>query len=382
MSSRNKRDYYEVLGVDKEATTDQIKLAYRKLARKYHPDVNKEDPQAKEKFIEIQEAYEVLSAPDKRRNYDQFGFRGVEVDVSDIFSGGIPGIDELFKSIFGGFGGGFGSGFSDFGFGGRSSRSRAPRREVGQDIEEEIELSFKEAMFGVKKDISIKRYVPCSDCEGTGAEDPSAVENCSECQGSGRYRKVSRSGFGTMIRETECPYCHGEGKVITKKCKTCNGKKVVPEIKNIKGINIPAGVEDGVHLKIQGAGHVPSQNAIPGDLYLKIDIEQNGKFIRRGNDLYTKADIDITTAIIGGKIKVPSLDHKKEEIVEKEITIPPGTEYGIEFRLKNRGVRYLRGKGHGDQYVVTNIVIPKDLTKEQKELLLKFKELREESENN
>ncbi|MEJ2250815.1 MAG: molecular chaperone DnaJ [Candidatus Lokiarchaeota archaeon] len=374
MSSRNKRDYYEVLGVSKDASTDKIKLAYRKLARKYHPDVNKEDPNAKEKFIEIQEAYEVLSDPNKRRNYDQFGFRGVEVDVSDIFSGGIPGIDELFKSIFGGFGGGFG-GFGDFGFGSRRGTRRAQRREVGQDIEEEIELSFKEAMFGVKKDVTIERYVPCSECEGTGAEDPTAVETCSECQGSGRYRKVSRSGFGTMIRETECPYCGGEGKVIKQKCKVCGGKKVVPEVKTMKGINIPAGVEDGVHLKIQGGGHIPSQDAIPGDLYLKIDIEDNGKFIRRGNDLYIKADIDIVTAIIGGKIKVPSLDYKNQEIIEKEVTIPPGTEYGTEFRLKNRGVSYLRGRGRGDQYVVANIIIPKDLTKEQKELLLKFKEL-------
>jgi len=370
MSSREKRDYYEVLGVDKDASTDEIKIAYRKLARKYHPDVNKEDPNTKDKFIEIQEAYEVLSDSEKRRNYDNFGFRGVDVDLSDIFSGGIPGIDEIFESF---FGGGFG-GFGGFGSSSRSRRQR-PRREVGQDIEEIVNISFKEAMFGVKKDIKIERYVPCSECDGTGATDPTALETCPECQGSGRYRKMSRSGFGTIIRETECPYCGGEGKIIKDKCKTCNGKKVVKESKKLKGINIPPGIEDGVHLKVGGQGHIPSRDALPGDLYLRVNIERNDDFIRQGNDLYTIRDIDIVTAIIGGKITVPTLDYKNEEITEKEIDIPPETDYGKEFRIKNRGVSYLRGKGRGDQYVKVNILIPKNISKEQKELLTKFREL-------
>ncbi|TXT53788.1 MAG: Chaperone protein DnaJ [Promethearchaeota archaeon] len=375
MSSRNKRDYYEVLGVDKDASTDEIKLAYRKLARKYHPDVNKEDPQAKERFIEVQEAYEVLSDPEKRRNYDNFGFRGVEVDVSDIFSGGIPGIDELFKSIFGGFGGGFG-GFADIGgFGSGSRRRSKPRQEVGQDLEERLIIDFTEAMFGTKKDLSVERYVPCSDCEGTGAEDPSSIETCSECKGSGRYRKMSRSGFGTIIRETECPYCGGEGTQIKKKCKTCEGKKVVIEEKEIKGIKIPPGIENGVHLKVQGAGHIPSSNAVPGDLYILINVRDNENFIRKGNDLYTKADIDIVTAILGGEIIVPTLNFKKEAIDEKELEIPQGTEYGTEFRIKNKGVPYMRSRGRGDQYVIINITIPEEITDEQRDLLLKFQEI-------
>jgi len=378
MSSGNKRDYYEVLRVGKDATTDEIKIAYRKLARKYHPDVNKTDPKAKDKFIEVQEAYEVLSDPDKRRNYDQYGFSGVDIDMSDFFRGGIPGIDELLKSIFGGFSP-FG-GFDDFGFGSFGSRARGrrtPRREVGQDIEEHVTISFEEAMFGVKKDIPIQRYTPCDACEGTGAEDPSSVKTCPQCEGTGRIRKMTQSGFGTIIRESECYTCNGTGTVIQKKCKVCNGKKVVPESKKIH-VNIPSGIENGVHLKVQGGGHVPSTNAIPGDLYVGISVKENENFIRRGNDLYTRADIDIVTAILGGKIKVPTLDYKNETIKEKELTIPSGTQYGTEFRIKNRGVSYLRGKGKGDQYVIINIEIPKKLSEEQKKLLLKFQELTQE----
>ncbi|MBD3255128.1 MAG: molecular chaperone DnaJ [Candidatus Lokiarchaeota archaeon] len=375
-AGQNKRDYYEVLGVEKDADQDQIKLAYRRLARKYHPDVNKTDPQAKDKFIELQEAYEVLSDPQKRRNYDQFGFSGVDVDMSDIFSGGIPGIDELFKSIFGG--GGFG-GFGDI-FGGFGSRSRrnAPRREVGQDIEDSIEITFEEAMFGVKREINIERYIPCDECEGTGAKDKSNVQTCTECNGTGRMRKMTRSGFGTIIRETECYNCQGTGEVIMEKCEVCNGKKVIPERKKIN-VKVPAGVENGVHLKVQGAGHIPSRNALPGDLYLRINVKSHESFIRRGNDLYTYVDIDIVSAILGDKIMVPTLDYKKETIKEKELKIPSGTQHGTEFRIKNHGSAYLRGKGKGDQYVVINITVPEKVSSEQKDLLLKFRELGEKA---
>ncbi len=377
MSGSNKRDYYEVLGVDKDATEDQIKLAYRRLAKKLHPDINKTDPNAKEKFIELQEAYEVLSDADKRRNYDQFGFSGVNVDMSDFFSGGIPGIDELFKSIFGG-GGGFG-GFGDI-FGGFGSRSRGrsqPRREVGQDLEDIVEISFEEAMFGVKKDVEIQRYVPCDECEGTGAKDPSSMRQCSECQGTGRFRKMTQSGFGTIIRETECPYCGGTGQIIGEKCPVCGGSKVVPENKKIH-VNIPPGVEDGVHLKVQGAGHVPSSNAIPGDLYLRISVEPNPNFMRRGNDLYTMVNIDFVDAILGITIMVPTLDYKNEKIIEKELNIPAGTQHGQEFRIKNHGASYLRGRGKGDQYVKVNIIIPDKISKRQRELLKQYKEAQNE----
>ncbi len=370
MSSRNKRDYYEVLGVAKDTSVKDIKLAYRRLARKLHPDLNKTDPKAKEKFIELQEAYEVLSDDQKRQNYDQYGFQGVNVNMSDMFSGGIPGIDELLKSIFGGFGGfdGFG------GFGSRSRRRSAPRREVGQDIEDHVEITFEEAMFGVKKDILIERYIPCDECEGSGAEDPSSVKACPECQGSGRVRKMTQSGFGTIIRETGCYTCNGSGRVIGKKCKSCSGKKVVAENKTIH-VQIPSGVNDGVHLKVQGGGHVPSTNAIPGDLYLGIRVMDNQSFIRRGNDLYTPTNIDIVTATIGGKIKVPTLDYKEKVLTEKELMIPPGTQPGTEFRIKNRGATYTQRKGRGDQYLIVNIEIPKKVSDKQKELLLKFKEL-------
>jgi molecular chaperone DnaJ len=369
---REKRDYYDVLGIGKDASDTDVKLAYRRLAKQFHPDVNKTDPNAKEKFIEVQEAYEVLSDPNKRQNYDRYGFSGVDIDMSDYFKGGIPGIDEIFKSIFGG--GGFG-GFEDIfgGFGTRSRRSE-PRREVGQDLEDAVEIDFEEAIFGIKKDVEIDRYIPCSDCDGTGAEDKSGIENCSNCQGTGRMRSMSRSGFGTIIRESECYNCNGTGKIIKKKCKTCNGMKMIPEKKKIH-INIPPGVEDGVHLKVQGAGHIPSTNAIPGDLYLLIRVKPNEHFIRRGNDLYTKVDIDIVSAILGDKIKVPTLDYKSNKITERELTIPPGTQHGTEFRIKNHGASYLRGKGKGDQYVVVTINIPKKVSSEQEKVLLKFREL-------
>ena len=184
---------------------------------------------------------------------------------------------------------------------------------------------------------------------------------------------MTQSGFGIVIRETICSSCNGAGRIITKKCKACHGKKVVPEEKTIH-VKIPPGVENGVHLKVQGAGHIPTRNAIPGDLYLYIEVTPNENFIRRGNDLYTKADIDFVTAVLGGKINVPTLDYKNNAIIEKELTIPPGTQFGTEYRIKNHGVSYLRGKGKGDQYVVANIIIPNKLTKEQEELLLKFRE--------
>jgi len=377
MSSKNKRDYYEVLGVSRDASENDIKIAYRRLARKLHPDLNKTDPKAKERFIELQEAYEVLSDSDKRRNYDRYGFSGVDIDMSDIFRGGIPGIDELLRSLFGGsiFGG---LGDNDFGFGsifGSRARPRTtPRREVGQDLEDHVEITFEEAMFGVKKDISIRRYTPCDECEGTGAEDPSSVKNCPHCEGTGQVRKITRHGYSTMIRTETCNKCNGTGKVIGKPCKVCNGNKVIPETKTIH-VTIPPGVENGVHLKVQGGGHIPSVKAIPGDLYLGITIEENEDFYRRGNDLYTKVDLDIVTAIMGGKIKIPTLDYKNEILTEKELAIPPGTQHGTEFRIKNRGASYLRGRGKGDQYVLANVIIPKEISEEQKKLLLKFREL-------
>ncbi|MFX0049027.1 MAG: molecular chaperone DnaJ [Candidatus Hermodarchaeota archaeon] len=377
MSTNKKRDYYEVLGVEKNASENDIKLAYRRLARKLHPDLNKTDPKAKEKFIELQEAYEVLSDPNKRNNYDRYGFSGVDVDMSSFFRGGIPGIDELLRSIFGGGGSFFGG--DDFGFGsifGSRGRTRsAPRREVGQDIEDFIEISFEEAMFGSKKDVIIQRYTPCDRCEGTGAEDPSSIKTCPQCEGSGRVRKMTQSGFGTIIRESECYNCNATGTIIEKKCPVCSGKKVVAETKTIH-VSIPPGVENGVHLKVQGAGHIPSSRAIPGDLYLGIRIEETENFIRRGNDLFTPINIDIVTAILGGEINVPTLDYKNEKISEKELKIPPGTQHGTEFRIKNRGATYLRGKGKGDQYIVVTVEVPKKVSEEQRKLLEKFRSLK------
>jgi molecular chaperone DnaJ len=370
MSSRKKkRDYYDVLGVNKDASENDIKLAYRKLAKKYHPDLNKTDPNAVEKFKEVQEAYEVLSDPQKRNQYDRYGFDGVSINIDEIFSGGIPGIDEIFRSFFG----------DDFGFGGfgsfgRRARTYQKRRVRGGDIEDSINITFEESIFGIKKEFSVERMVPCDECEGTGAESNSDIENCPQCGGNGQVTYRRQTIMGTIIQQSTCPRCKGEGKIITKKCKTCQGEKVLPESKKIK-VSIPPGIEDGVHLKVQGAGHIPARDALPGDLYVRVNVSQKDKFYRKNDDIYSDVTIDFITAILGDKIKVKTFDHKNKQIINEDLKIPPGTQSSTEFRFKKRGVPHLYDRDRGDHYIRIIVEIPKSISEDQKQLLEKYREL-------
>lgn len=371
MSSRKKkRDYYDVLGISKDASENDIKLSYRRLAKKYHPDLNKTDPSAVEKFKEVQEAYEVLSDPQKRTQYNRFGFDGVSINIDEIFSGGIPGIDEIFRNFFGddfGFGG-----FGSFGRRGRT-RTYQKRRVRGGDIEDSIDITFEESIFGKKKDILIERMIPCDECEGTGAESPSNIKVCPQCGGSGQMTYRRQTIMGTIIQQTTCSRCGGEGKIITKKCKTCKGEKVIPESKKLK-ITIPPGIEDGIHLKVQGAGHIPTRDAIPGELYIRINVKQENTFYRRNDDIYSDVNIDFITAILGDKIKVKTFDHKNKKIVEEDLRIPSGTQSNTEFRFKKRGVPHLYDRNRGDHYIRIIVEIPRVISEKQRQLLQEYKE--------
>ncbi|MCK4281467.1 MAG: molecular chaperone DnaJ, partial [Candidatus Lokiarchaeota archaeon] len=316
-------------------------------------------------------AYEVLSDPQKRNQYNRFGFNGVSINIDEIFSGGIPGIDEIFRSFFGddfGFGG-----FGSFGRRGRT-RTYQKRRVRGGDIEDSIDITFEESIFGKKKEIIIERMVPCDECEGTGAESSSNIKICPQCGGSGQMTYRRQTIMGTIIQQTTCSKCGGEGKIITKKCKTCKGDKVIPESKKLK-ITIPPGVEDGIHLKVQGAGHIPTRDAIPGELYIRINVKQENTFYRRNDDIYSDVNIDFITAILGDKIKVKTFDHKNKKIVEEDLRIPSGTQSNTEFRFKKRGVPHLYDRDRGDHYIRIIVEIPKNISEDQKELLYTYKEL-------
>lgn len=367
-TKKQKRDYYEVLGISRDASENDVKLAYRRLAKKFHPDLNKTDPNAIEKFKEVQVAYEVLSDSNKRAQYDRYGHEGVNINIDDIFSGGIPGINEIFRSFFGnGFG--FG-GFGDFGQSGRTVQRRRVR---GGDVETIVQISFQDSIFGKSEENTIERKIPCDECDGTGAESHNDIKNCDECGGRGQVTMRRQSLMGTIIQQTTCPKCRGEGQIIAKKCKSCAGKKVISEFKKIK-INIPPGIEDGIHLKMQGAGHVPTRDAVPGDAYIRVDVTENKEFYRKKDNIYSDIEIDFISAIIGDKIMVKTFDHKNNQIIEEELKIPPGTQSESIFRFKKRGVPHLYDRGRGDHYIRIIVEIPKSISPEQKDLLLKYRE--------
>lgn len=352
-----KRDYYEVLGVSREATKTEIKKAYKRLARRYHPDVNKE-PDAEEKFKEVAEAYRVLSDDQLRAKYDQFGHAAF-----DRRGGG---------QDFGGFGG-FGD-FSDFAgfddifdmfFGGRTQRSARPGPERGADLRYDLELDFIDAVKGLETEIEVPRIELCEKCHGNGAEPGTPIETCPYCGGSGQVRQERTTAFGRFVNVTTCPRCRGEGKLIRQPCSQCRGEGRVQRHRRVK-VKIPAGVDDGTRLRVRGEGEAGVRGGPPGDLYIFVSVKEHDFFERRGRDIYCEVPISIVQAALGDRVEVPTIDG------EEELVIPAGVQSGEVLRIRGRGVPAPQGYGRGDQCVVVRVVTPTKLTQKQRELLIEF----------
>lgn len=352
-----KRDYYEVLGVNKGASEDEIKKAFRSMSKKYHPDLNPNNKEAEEKFKEVNEAYQVLSDADKRSKYDQFGHAGVDPNFGA--GGGYGGAGFDFGDIFGDiFGGGFG------GFGGGRRRS-GPRR--GNDIRQVIDITFEEAAFGCDKQMNIQTQEKCETCGGSGAKKGTSAETCPNCHGSGRVQTQQRTILGYMTTETTCPNCHGEGKIIKEPCRDCRGTGKVRKSKTIE-VHIPAGIDDGQTIQLTGKGEAGDKGGPNGDLLLTVRVRKHAIFEREGNNVYIDMPITFVQAALGATVKVPTLDGLVE------LDIPEGTQTGSRFRMKGKGIPFLRSKSRGDQYVTVNVEVPRNLTARQKEILKGFDE--------
>jgi len=350
----DKRDYYEVLGLDKSASENDIKKAFRKLAKENHPDLHPNDKNAEARFKEINEAYEVLSDADKKNRYDQYGHAGVDPNFgAGGFGGGFGGMDfdlgDIFGSIFGG-----------------SSRSRTGPRQ-GDSIRAGAAISFEEAAFGCEKTISVSRIEKCDTCSGTGCAPGTTAETCSNCGGTGTVRTQQRTPFGVIQSSAECPRCSGRGKIIHQPCKDCSGVGYVRRSKNIS-VNIPAGIDDGQTISLRGQGNCGINGGPAGDLLITVAVRAHPLFTREGNAVLYEMPIDICQAALGCEVEVPTLDGKVK------YTIPEGTQTGSVFRLRGKGIPYIRGSGRGDQYVTMNVTVPKNLNAEQKELLRKLSE--------
>ena len=360
-----KRDYYEVLGVGKDADAKEIKKAYRKLAMKYHPDKNPGDKDAEEKFKEINEAYEVLSDEEKRSTYDRFGHDGLNGQGG--FGGG-QGFGGFGGSGFGGFedifGDIFGSSFGG-GFGGSSSRRRGPKR--GADIRQSVTISFEDAAFGKKIKVKINRSEECEECHGSGARPGTSKKTCPTCHGSGTVQSVQRTPFGNIASQRTCSTCDGEGEINESPCNKCHGKGSIRKTKTIE-VDIPAGIDDGQMIKLSGQGEVGEKGGPRGDLYIVVNVQKHDIFTREGYDVYIEMPIRFTQAALGDKLEVPTLDGKVS------YTLPEGTQTGTVFRLREKGIPKLRSNSRGDQYVKVIIDTPKKLNEDQKELLRKFDE--------
>ena len=354
-----KRDYYEVLGVGKNASADEIKKAYRKLAVKYHPDKNPGNKEAEEKFKEAAEAYSVLSDADKKAKYDQFGHAGVEGAGPD-FSGGFGNLNDILNDLFGGGFGGFGGGFGGFGgFGGGGRRQE--RVYKGRDIRVRARLTLEEIAKGVEKEISIEKNVPCPECGGKGAKNSSDIKTCPACNGTGQVQRVVNTFLGQSISYSTCQQCGGEGKIITNPCPKCGGSGLVRQRETIK-VKIPAGVESGMQLTVQGEGHAAKNNGINGDLLVVIEEIEHPLFKREGTNLFHTAIISVIDAMLGCEITVPCLDGNQK------IKVEAGTQSGKVVKLRGKGLPSLNGYGTGDLYVKLAVWIPKKLTKEEKAL--------------
>jgi len=350
----SKRDYYDVLGVDKGASKEEIKKAYRKLARKYHPDVNKE-ADAADKFKEAKEAYEVLGDENKRAQYDQFGHAGPQSQGFGGFGGGAQdfgGFGDIFDMFFGG--------------GGRTRDPNAPQQ--GADLQYTMVLDFEEAIFGKKTDIKIPKEETCDTCHGSGAKPGTSAKTCSHCHGSGQLNQEQNTPFGRVVNRRACHHCGGTGKIIPEKCNTCGGSGTIKKNKTIH-IKIPAGIDEGQQIRVAGKGE-PGKNGGPaGDLFVVVQIRPHDFFVREGDHIFCELPLTFTQAALGDEVEVPTVHGKVK------LKIPAGTQTGKTFRLKGKGSPNVRGRGHGDQHIKVKVVTPTKLTEKQKELLREFNDI-------
>ncbi|MGI6743322.1 MAG: molecular chaperone DnaJ [Eubacteriales bacterium] len=359
--AEEKRDFYEVLGVDKSATQDEIKKAYIKLAKKHHPDMNPDDENAEHKFKEVNEAYSILSDPDKRQKYDTFGMAGVDPSAGGGYGegGGFGGFD--FSDILNDFFGGGSYSYSS------SSSRRASMPIDGDDIYVRQTITFEEAAFGVTKNISYNRIIKCPECGATGAAKGTKPEECPACGGSGQVRTTQRTILGSMSTVKTCDSCRGTGKVIKNPCPNCSGKGYI-KINNKVDANIPAGIDDGQKYVMRGYGNDGRNGGSTGDLVIEISVKEHNIFRRNGSDLYCEIPITFTEAALGAQIKVPTLEGTEL------YTIPEGTQTGTQFVLKNMGIQVVNSNRRGDLYFRVTVEVPKNLSSAQKELLCKFAE--------
>ena len=351
-----KRDYYELLEVSQDASKEDIKKAYRRLARKFHPDVNPGDQEAEQKFKEVKEAYDVLSDEQKRARYDQFGHAGTEEGMGGFGNAGgdFGGFGDVFSDIFDMFGGGFGGG---------GAARRGPAK--GTDLRLDLEISFKDAAFGVEKDVSIPRMEECDACDGSGAAPGTHPTTCDACGGAGQTRVTQQTAFGQFQSVRTCPKCHGEGSIIKNPCPKCHGGGRVKHTRKVH-INIPAGVDDGSRLRLTGEGEPGERGGPRGDLYIFIHVKRHELFKRDGLDILCEIPISFAQAALGDEIEVPTLEGKVK------FTIPESTQTGTSFRLKGKGIPRLKGYGRGDQHVKVQVVVPRRLSEKQKSLLRDF----------
>lgn len=364
--AEQKRDYYEVLGVSRGASEDEIKKAYKKMARKYHPDLNPGDKTAEEKFKEVNEAYEVLSDADKKARYDQYGHAGVDPNFgAGGFGGGFDGsfdfgdLGDIFGSF---FGGGFG--------GGRRTNPNAPQR--GESIRMSIAISFEEAAFGCEKAVTVERYETCDTCHGNGCAPGTSPEVCPDCHGTGTVQVRRQTPMGVFATSSPCPKCGGKGRIVHQPCKDCRGSGMVRKKKTIQA-SIPAGIDNGQTISIRGQGNAGKNGGPAGDLLITITVRPHELFRREGTSVLCEAPITFTQAVLGAELEIPTIDGKVK------YTLPEGTQSGTTFRLKGKGIPSINGRGRGDQYVTVYIETPKNLNKEQKEALKKFAETMGES---
>ena len=357
-----KRDYYEVLGVEKSASASEIKKAYYKLAKQYHPDVNPGDAEAEKKFKEINEAYAVLSDDDKKAKYDQYGHAAFENGgAGGGYGAGFEGFDfgDIFSSFFGG-----GSGFGG-GFGGGGNRRNAPMR--GEDIYARVTLTFEEAVRGCKKDVSFGRVQKCADCGGSGAKKGTTVETCRKCGGSGQMRVQQRTAFGVMQTMRTCDDCRGSGKIIKEPCTNCRGTGYVKISKTLT-VSIPAGIDNGQNISIAGQGNEGRNGGPAGDLIISVTVKPHAVFERNGSDIYCEVPINYWEAVLGDEIEIPTLDGKEK------FTIPEGTQTGTTFTLRGKGITRVNSAVRGNLYITVKIDVPKNMNAKQKELLKELAE--------